>query len=65
MKVIVRNGDALKAFKILNRKLHKDNFFIELKEKERFKSKGEKKEKRRKKVEQDGKKTKRRKKRFY
>lgn len=64
MKVIVRNGDALKAFKILNRKLHKDNFFIELKEKERFKSKGEK-EKRRKKVEQDGKKTKRRKKRFY
>jgi|SRR5210317_290228 len=43
MKIIVRNNDPLKAFKLLNRKLHEDNTFIELKERQHYKSKGEKK----------------------
>ena len=42
MKIIVRNNDPLKAFKLLNRKLHEDNTFIELKERQYFKTKGEK-----------------------
>jgi ribosomal protein S21 len=42
MKIIVRNNDPLKAFKLLNRKLHQDNIFIELKERQFFKTKGEK-----------------------
>ena len=42
MKIIVRNNDPLKAFKLLNRKLHQDNVFIELKERQFYKTKGEK-----------------------
>lgn len=43
MRIIVRNNDPMKAFKLLNRKLYEDNTFVELKDKQFFKSKGEKK----------------------
>jgi len=48
MRIIVRNNDPMKAFKLLNRKLYEDNTFIDLKEKQFFKSKGEKKREQRK-----------------
>ena len=43
MRIVVRNNDPMKAFKLLNRKLYEDNTFVELKDKQFFKSKGEKK----------------------
>lgn len=48
MKIIVRNNDATKAFKLLNRKLHEDNLFVDLREKQFYKSKSEKKRERKK-----------------
>ena len=48
MRIIVKNNDPLRAFKLLNRKLHEDNTFIELKERQHYKSKGEKKREKRK-----------------
>ena len=45
MRIVVRNNDPMKAFKLLNRKLYEDNTFVELKDKQFFKSKGEKKRK--------------------
>jgi ribosomal protein S21 len=42
MRIIVKHNDANKAFKLLNRKLHEDNLFIDLKEKQFYKSKSEK-----------------------
>lgn len=42
MFIIVRNNDAVKAYKVLMRKLKEDGFFRELKEKQFFKSKSEK-----------------------
>jgi ribosomal protein S21 len=50
MRIVVRNNDPLKAFKLLNRKLYEDNTFIDLKEKQFFKSKGEKKREQKKKA---------------
>ena len=41
MKIIVRNNDAMKAYKILMKKLKKDGFLDELKKKRHFTSKGE------------------------
>jgi ribosomal protein S21 len=43
MRIVVRNNDPMKAFKLLNRKLYEDNTFTDLKERQFFKSKGEKK----------------------
>lgn len=48
MRIIVKNNDPLRAFKLLNRKLHEDNTFIELKERQHYKSKGEKRREKRK-----------------
>lgn len=50
MRIVVKNNDPLKAFKLLNRKLYEDNTFIDLKEKQFFKSKGEKKREQKKKA---------------
>jgi ribosomal protein S21 len=50
MRIVVRNNDPMKAFKLLNRKLYEDNTFIELKEKQFFKSKGEKRREKQKKA---------------
>lgn len=43
MKIIVRNNDAMKAYKILMKKLKKDGFSDELRKKQHFISKGDKK----------------------
>ena len=43
MKIYVRNNDISKAYRILNKKLHTEGFFKEIREKQFFKSKGEKK----------------------
>ena len=43
MKIYVRNNDVSKAYRILNKKLHTEGFFKEVREKQFFKSKGEKK----------------------
>lgn len=50
MRIVVRNNDPMKAFKLLNRKLYEDNTFIDLKEKQFFKSKGEKRREKKKKA---------------
>lgn len=50
MRIIVRNNDPIKAFKLLNRKLYEDNTFNDLKDKQFFKSKGEKKREQKKKA---------------
>lgn len=50
MRIIVRNNDPMKAFKLLNRKLYEDNTFNDLKDKQFFKSKGEKKREQKKKA---------------
>jgi ribosomal protein S21 len=42
MKIIVRNNDPLKAYKVLTKKLKEDGTFNTLKDKQFFKSKGEK-----------------------
>jgi len=41
MKVLVKNNDPIKAYKLLNRKLHDENVFVDYKEHEFYKSKGE------------------------
>ena len=38
MRIVVRNNDPMKAFKLLNRKLYEDNTFVDLKDKQFFKS---------------------------
>ena len=43
MKIYVRNNDVSKAYRILNKKLHHEGFFKEIRDKQFFKSKGEKK----------------------
>ncbi|MBT4434836.1 30S ribosomal protein S21 [bacterium] len=43
MKVIVRNNDISKAYKILNKKLHEDGVFKQVRDNQYHKSKGEKK----------------------
>ena len=43
MKIYVRNNDISKAYRILNKKLHTEGFFKEIREKQFFKSKSEKK----------------------
>ena len=43
MKIYVRNNDISKAYRILNKKLHAEGFFKEIREKQFFKSKSEKK----------------------
>ena len=43
MKIYVRNNDISKAYRILNKKLHTEGFFKEIREKQFFKSKGERK----------------------
>lgn len=43
MKVEVRNNNVDKALKILKKKLQQDGFFNELREREHYTSKGEKK----------------------
>jgi len=43
MKITVKNGNALKAFKLLNRKLYEDGFFNELKDNRFHKTRSEKK----------------------
>lgn len=50
MRIIVRNNDPMKAFKLLNRKLYEDNTFNDLKDKQFFKSKGEKRREKKKKA---------------
>ena len=42
MKIYVRNNDVSKAYRILNKKLHTEGFFKEIREKQFFKSKSEK-----------------------
>ena len=42
MKVDVRNGNVDTALRILKKKLQEDGFYTEIRERERFKSKGEK-----------------------
>lgn len=42
MKIIVKNNDAVKAYKVLMKKLNKDGFFQELKNKKFYRSKGQK-----------------------
>tara|TARA_B100000745_G_C19787974_1_gene258507 strand:- start:151 stop:453 length:303 start_codon:yes stop_codon:yes gene_type:complete len=42
MKIYVRNNDISKAYRILNKKLHAEGFFKEIREKQFFKSKSEK-----------------------
>ena len=43
MKIYVRNNDISKAYRILNKKLHTEGFFKEIREKQFFKSKSEQK----------------------
>tara|TARA_Y100000034_G_scaffold110844_1_gene143356 strand:- start:419 stop:682 length:264 start_codon:yes stop_codon:yes gene_type:complete len=43
MKIYVRNNDVSKAYRILNKKLHTEGFFKEIREKQFFKSKSEQK----------------------
>ena len=43
MKIYVRNNDISKAYRILNKKLHTEGFFKEIREKQFFKSRSEKK----------------------
>ena len=43
MRVFVRNNDVSKAYRILSKKLHQEGFFKEIRDKQFFKSKGEKK----------------------
>ena len=42
MKIDVRNGNVDTALRILKKKLQEDGFYTEIRERERFKSKGEK-----------------------
>jgi|TARA_Y100000004_G_C8588915_1_gene275630 small subunit ribosomal protein S21 len=42
MKVDVRNGNVDTALRILKKKLQEDGFYTEIRERERFRSKGEK-----------------------
>ena len=42
MRVEVRNGNVETAIRILKKKLQDDGFYTEIRERERFKSKGEK-----------------------
>ena len=42
MKIYVRNNDVSKAYRILNKKLHLEGFFKEIRDKQFFKPKGEK-----------------------
>ena len=42
MKVDVRNGNIDAALRILKKKLQEDGFYTEIRERERFRSKGEK-----------------------
>jgi len=42
MRVEVRNGNVETAIRILKKKLQDDGFYTEMRERERFKSKGEK-----------------------
>jgi len=48
MKIIVRNNDAVKAYKIMMKKLDTDGFFKELKTKKHYLSKSNKKREKRK-----------------
>lgn len=50
MRIIVRNNDPIKAFKLLNKKLYEDNTFNELKDRQFFKTKGEKRREQKKKA---------------
>ena len=43
MKVIVRNNDINKAYRILNKKLHEEGFFKQIRDNQYYKTKGEKK----------------------
>jgi len=43
MKIVVKNNNAVKAYKVLMKRLNKDGFFKELKEKQYYMSKGERK----------------------
>jgi len=42
MRITVRNNNALKAYKVLKKKLERDGFFNELKERQFYIPKGEK-----------------------
>ena len=42
MKIDVRNGNVDVALRILKKKLQEDGYYTEIRERERFKSKGEK-----------------------
>ncbi len=42
MKIDVRNGNVDVALRILKKKLQEDGFYTEIRERERFRSKGEK-----------------------
>ena len=42
MKIDVRNGNVDTALRILKKKLQEDGFYTEIRERERFRSKGEK-----------------------
>ena len=54
MKVIVRNNDISKAYKILNKKLHEDGFFKQIRDNQYHRAKARKNEKQRGLVGQDG-----------
>ena len=43
MKVIVRNNDISKAYRIFNKKLHEEGFFKQIRDNQYYKTKGEKK----------------------
>ena len=43
MKMIVRNNDINKAYRILNKKLHEEGFFKQIRDNQYYKTKGEKK----------------------